>query len=84
MFNRNSAPNIFVAEWPAGDALDYYGEILSFVVDAAVLGALALHQNHIIKTEADEKTAHAEEQECAENMPLLLHALSERQRILCS
>ena len=34
-----------------------------------VLGALALYQNHIIKTEADKKAALAEEQERAENMP---------------
>ena len=33
------------------------------------MGALALYQNHIIKTEADKKAALAEEQEHAENMP---------------
>lgn len=32
------------------------------------MGALALYQNHIIKTEADKKVALAEEQEQAENM----------------
>ena len=44
----------FVAEWDAGDALGYYGAILSFI-GTVVLGALALYQNHIIKTEADKK-----------------------------
>ena len=58
----------FVAEWDAGDALGYYGAILSFI-GTVVLGALALYQNHIIKTEADKKAALAEEQEHAENMP---------------
>ena len=44
----------FVAEWDVGDALGYYGAILSFI-GTVVLGALALYQNHIIKTEADKK-----------------------------
>ena len=51
----------FVAEWDAGDALGYYGAILSFI-GTVVLGALALYQNRIIKTEADKKAALAEEQ----------------------
>lgn len=54
----------FVAEWDAGDALGYYGAILSFIA-TVVLGALALYQNRIIKTESDKKTALAEEQEHA-------------------
>ena len=58
----------FVAELDAGDALGYYGAILSFI-GTVVLGALALYQNRIIKTEADKKAALAEEQEHAENMP---------------
>ena len=58
----------FVAEWDAGDTLGYYGAILSFI-GTVVLGALALYQNRIIKTEADKKAALAEEQEHAENMP---------------
>ena len=44
----------FVAEWDAGDALGYYGAILSFI-GTVVLGALALYQNRIIKTEAEKK-----------------------------
>ena len=58
----------FVAEWDAGDALGYYGAILSFI-GTVVLGALVLYQNRIIKTEADKKAALTEEQEHAENMP---------------
>ena len=68
LFKINAAADIFAAEWSAGDALGYYGAILSFI-GTVVLGALALYQNHIIKTEADEKSARAEEQERAENMP---------------
>ena len=68
LFKINATTDILVAEWSAGDALGYYGAILSFL-GTVVLGALALYQNHIIKTEADKKTALAEEQERAENMP---------------
>ena len=68
LFKINTTTDIFVAEWSAGDALGYYGAILSFL-GTVVLGALALYQNHIIKTEADKKAALAEEQERAENMP---------------
>ena len=68
LFKIDAITDIFVAEWCPGDALGYYGAILSFV-GTVVLGALALYQNHIIKTEADKKAAFAEEQERAENMP---------------
>ena len=56
------------AEWSAGDALGYYGAVLSFI-GTVVLGALALYQNHIIKVDADKKAALLEEQERLENMP---------------
>ena len=68
LFKINASTDIFVAEWSAGDSLGYYGAILSFL-GTVVLGALALYQNHIIKTEANKKAAFAEEQERAENMP---------------
>ena len=58
----------FVAEWDVGDALGYYSAILSFI-GTVVLGAFALYQNRIIKTEADKKAALAEEQQHAEKMP---------------
>lgn len=54
LFKINATTDIFVAEWSAGDALGYYGAILSFL-GTVVLVALALYQNHIIKTEADKK-----------------------------
>lgn len=68
LFKVPAVADMFVAEWDAGDALGYYGAILSFI-GTVVLGALALYQNHIIKAEADRKAALAEEQEHAENMP---------------
>ena len=68
LFKISASVDIFVAEWDAGDALGYYGAILSFI-GTVVLGALALYQNHIIKADADKKAALAEEQELAENMP---------------
>jgi len=68
LFKVPAISEAFVAEWDAGDALGYYGAILSFI-GTVVLGALALYQNHIIKAEADKKAALAEEQEHAENMP---------------
>lgn len=60
--------NVFQAEWSAGDALGYYGAVLSFL-GTVILGALALYQNHIIKEEADKKAALLEEKEHIENMP---------------
>lgn len=68
LFKFNSNISIFEAEWSAGDALGYYGAVLSFV-GTVVLGALALYQNHIIKVEADKKAKLLEEQERIENMP---------------
>lgn len=68
LFKFNSNISIFEAEWSAGDALGYYGAVLSFV-GTVVLGALALYQNHIIKVEADKKATLLEEQERIENMP---------------
>lgn len=56
LFKVPAISEAFVAEWDAGDALGYYGAILSFI-GTVVLGALALYQNHIIKTEANKKAA---------------------------
>ena len=40
LFKINTTTDIFVAEWSAGDALGYYGAILSFL-GTVVLGALS-------------------------------------------
>lgn len=68
LFKTYSSIEIFQAEWSAGDALGYYGAVLSFV-GTVVLGALALYQNHVIKADADKKAALLEERVHRENMP---------------
>ena len=68
LYKVDATVDIFAAEWSAGEALSYYGAILSFI-GTVVLGALALYQNHIIKVETDKKAALLEEQERIENMP---------------
>lgn len=68
LFKIQSNINIFEAEWTAGDALGYYGAVLSFI-GTVVLGALALYQNHIIKQEADSRALLIEKREHIENMP---------------
>lgn len=68
LFKFNFNISIFEAEWSAGDALGYYGAVLSFL-GTVVLGALALYQNHMIKEEAEKKTVLLEEKEHIENMP---------------
>ena len=68
LFKADTNINVFQAEWSAGDALGYYGAVLSFL-GTVILGALALYQNHIIKEEADKKAALLEEKEHIENMP---------------
>ena len=68
LFKINSNICFLQAEWSAGDALGYYGAVLSFL-GTVVLGALALYQNHIIKLDSDNKSALLEEKERLENMP---------------
>ncbi len=68
LFKIGAGTNIIKAEWSAGDALGYYGNVLSFL-GTVILGVLALYQNHIIKEEADKKAALLEEKEHIENMP---------------
>ena len=62
LFKADTNINVFQAEWSAGDALGYYGAVLSFL-GTVILGALALYQNHMIKEEADKKAALLEEKE---------------------
>ena len=68
LFKVDTNINVLQAEWSAGDALGYYGAVLSFL-GTVILGALALYQNHIIKEEADKKAALLGEKERIENMP---------------
>lgn len=68
LFKIGTDIKMFQAEWSAGDALGYYGAVLSFL-GTVILGALALYQNHIIKEEADKKASLLERKEHLENMP---------------
>ncbi len=60
--------NFFVAEWSAGELLQYYGCGLAFL-GTVILGALSLHQNEIIKQESDKRIAMQEKREHDSNMP---------------
>lgn len=46
--------SFFIAEWSAGELLQYYGGGLAFL-GTVVLGALSLHQNEIIRQESDKR-----------------------------
>lgn len=58
----------FVAEWTAGELLQYYGGLFS-LIGTLVLGGLTLHQNYIIKQEADKRADSQEKFEHERNMP---------------
>ena len=60
--------DFFVAEWSAGELLQYYGGVLAFS-GTVILGALSLHQNEIIKQESDKRIAIQEKREHDSNMP---------------
>ena len=66
---KNAAPAGWLeAEWSAGDALGYYGDVLGFL-GTVLLSALALYQNYEIKKASDEKQALIEEREYKKEMP---------------
>ena len=71
LFKIQPKNSFFSAEWTAGDALGYYGSVLSFV-GTVVLGALALYQNQIIKDESDRREQLLRFQEHERNMPKFL------------
>ena len=52
LFKINATTDILVAEWSAGDALRYYGAILSFL-GTVVLGALVICIGVVIVGAAD-------------------------------
>lgn len=60
--------SFFIAEWSAGELLQYYGGVLAFA-GTVILGALSLHQNEIIKQESDKRIAMQEKREHDSNMP---------------
>lgn len=60
--------SFFVAEWSAGELLQYYGGVLAFS-GTVFLGALSLHQNDIIRQETDKRVALQKKREHDSNMP---------------
>lgn len=62
LFKYGTSFDIFVAEWDSGDALSFYGTILSFI-GTSVLSILALYQNHCIDKLSKEHSSRIEEME---------------------
>lgn len=60
--------SFFIAEWGAGELLQYYGGVLAFL-GTVVLGALSLYQNDIIRRESDKRIESQEKRERDANMP---------------
>lgn len=60
--------SFFIAEWTAGELLQYYGGGLAFL-GTIILGALSLYQNDIIKQESDKRIELQEKREHDANMP---------------
>lgn len=68
LFKLDFKISFLYAEWTAGDLLEYYGAILSFI-GTVVLGVLALYQNKLIKDESDARILIQEKRAIEENMP---------------
>ena len=62
--------DFFAVDWEAKDALSYYGSALGFI-GTALFSGLALWQNHIIKTESDNRAQIAERMELQKHLPIL-------------
>lgn len=71
LFKIKAPFEIFDAEWYAEDALSYYGSVLAFLGTAA-FSALALWQNHVIKTENDKYLELKEKREKEKNAPFFV------------
>lgn len=68
LFKLPAPSSICIAEWTAGDALGYYGAVLSFLGTVA-LSALALWQNYKINELNNKHTTLLEEMEREKNAP---------------
>ena len=68
LFKIHLKTNFWVAEWEAGNLLEYYGTILSFT-STVILSILSLYQNHVIKEVADKRSKLLEQREHENNMP---------------
>lgn len=68
LFKIDFKCNLFVAEWTAGECLNYYGTVLSFV-GTIVLSILALWQNYTIKIQAENHERYLDKMEMEKNKP---------------
>ena len=66
LYKQPAQISLFRTEWQASDTLSYFGSVLTFLGTSA-LSALALWQNHQIKTANDKHTALLENMEKAKN-----------------
>jgi len=65
-----TAPHwLFVAEWSADTAINYYGTILTFLGTFS-LSSIALWQNQVLKRENDKHTAILEQMERLKSQPI--------------
>lgn len=71
LFKHPAKNECFAAEWTAGDALSYYGDILTFL-STTFLSILALWQNHVIREKNDKHTEILERMEREKNAPYLV------------
>lgn len=70
-FQKTASNKWLAVDWESKDALNYYGTALAFL-GTAVFSALALWQNHVIKTENDKYNRLKEKQEKEKNAPFFV------------
>ena len=68
IFKINLNIELLVAEWSAGEFLEYYGNTLSFI-GTIILSILALWQNHEIKVESEKHNQMLEKMQKIRNTP---------------
>ena len=70
-FQKTASNKWLAVDWEAKDALNYYGTALAFL-GTAVFSALALWQNHVIKTENDKYLELKDKREKEKNAPFFV------------
>ena len=70
LFTIPACCDFLKVDWETKDALAYYGSVLGFI-GTVIFSGLALWQNHIIKTESDNRAQIAEEMELKKHLPIL-------------
>lgn len=70
IFKQPALCEFFVVDWEAKDALAYYGSALGFL-GTVIFSALALWQNHMIKTESNKRQEVLDRMEVQKHMPII-------------